>query len=111
MDLFTFGHNEGEVRHMKRRWIPALLTGVAAGMTAALLLFLSGGTAAPDAMYRLAELDGQVAVYAAGDAGAPARLTPIRVRLLPAEDRLRLREGIPARDRRELAMLLEDLGS
>ena len=51
------------------------------------------------------------ALSACGDAGAPARLTPIRVRLLPAEDRLRLREGIPARDRRELAMLLEDLGS
>ena len=96
---------------MKRRWIPALLSVAAAGMAAALLLFLSGGTAAPDPMYRLAELDGRVAVYTAGEAGALARLTPIRVRLLPSEDRLRLREGIPARDGRELAILLEDLGS
>ena len=111
MDPFIFGHTDREVIGMKKRWIPALLAGAAAGLAAAVLLFLTGGPAVPGAMYRLAELDGRVAVYAAGDAGALTRLTPIRVRLLPAEDRLRLREGIPARDGRELAMLLEDLGS
>ena len=68
-------------------------------------------SAAPEETYRLAERDGVVAVFSPAGAQTPQEITDIRVRLLPAADRERLRTGIPAGDPRELAMLLEDLGS
>lgn len=61
--------------------------------------------------YRLAERDGVVAVFSSSGAEEPEEITDIRVSLLPAADRERLQTGIPALDQRELAKLLEDLGS
>ena len=95
---------------MKRRWIP-LLGGAGAVLTAAALLLALGGRTEPAAEYRLADYGGRVAVYGPGESETPRRVTAIRVQLLPAADRVQLREGIPAKDGRELAMLLEDLGS
>ena len=59
----------------------------------------------------LAERDGVVAVFSPAGSEQPREITDIRVALLPAADRERLQAGILAGDRRELAMLLEDLGS
>ena len=61
--------------------------------------------------FRLAERDGVVAVFSPAGSELPREITDIRVALLPAADRERLQAGILAGDRRELAMLLEDLGS
>ena len=66
---------------------------------------------ASEEAYRLAERDGVVAVFSPAGAAEPREITDIRVELLPSADRERLRSGIPAGDPRELAMLLEDLGS
>ena len=93
---------------MRKRWISLLGGG---GVLLAAALLLPGRRTPPPAEYRLADYGGRVAVYGPGESGAPRRVTPICVQLLPAADRAQLREGIPARDGRELAMLLEDLGS
>ena len=97
---------------MKRGRLIPLLGGVGAGLIAVAALLLMGGkTHSPVETYRLADYGGRVAVYGPGESALPGRITSIHVQLLPAADRAQLREGIPARDGRELAMLLEALGS
>ena len=95
----------------KGRWL-FLLGGAGAGLavTAALLLGVGNLRTTPE-LYRLADYGGRVAVYGPGGSALPGKITAIHVQLLPAADRAQLRNGIPARDRREVAMLLEDLGS
>lgn len=61
--------------------------------------------------YVLGEYGGRVAVYCPAEGSAPRRVTDIPVELLPRPDREQLRDGIAVGDGRELAMLLEDLGS
>ena len=62
-----------------------------------------------DEPYVLRDYQGCVAVYEQN--GAPSRVTEIEVRSLPRTDREALLRGIRVQDRRELSMLLEDLGS
>jgi hypothetical protein len=63
----------------------------------------------PEALYRLAEYDGRLAVFRAGSGSGPILVTSVRTALLPSADRTGLAEGIAAADDRELARLLEDL--
>ena len=64
-----------------------------------------------EAAYLLRSRDGLVAVYEGENRRRPAELTDIEVALLRRADRAMLDRGIPAADREELLMLLEDLGS
>ena len=99
---------------MKRGTLHAVFLGAASALTAAgaaLLLLGSRPAATGGEKYRLGDYGGRVAVYCPGEGTLPREITAIPVQLLPAADRAQLREGIPARDGRELAMLLEDLGS
>ena len=63
--------------------------------------------------YLLCDKGGQVAVYLCDAEGKPEtllQLTGIYVNLLPESDVLRIKRGIPVYSRRELDLLLEDLG-
>ena len=63
--------------------------------------------------YLLCDKGGQVAVYLCDAEGKPEtllQLTGIYVNLLPESDALRIKRGIPVYSRRELDLLLEDLG-
>ncbi len=82
--------------------------GAALGMAA---IFSRLTSHSAPAAYRVGEYGGLLAVFDSAEGAMPREVTDIRVEHLPSEDRVRLREGIPVRDDRELAMLLEDFGS
>lgn len=63
------------------------------------------------AAYLLRSRDGFVAVYEGEDRRRPAEVTDIEISLLRRADRAMLDKGIPAADREQMLMLLEDLGS
>ena len=63
--------------------------------------------------YLLQDSGGRVAVYrcrADGTAGELITVTGIYTNLLPENDALRIKRGIPIRSQQELDLLLEDLG-
>lgn len=64
------------------------------------------------AAYTVRDKGGRVAVYAADPAGGEREqaVYDIYVNLLPEQDVLRLRQGIPVADEAALQRLLEDLG-
>lgn len=61
--------------------------------------------------YVLREQDGFVAIFQEGFGDEPAVVTDIEAKTLRQVDRELLRLGIPVKNREELMMLLEDLGS
>lgn len=61
--------------------------------------------------YLLGNYHGCVAVYGPEGRSLPQQVTDIEIALLPRADRHNLDEGILVGSRRELVMLLEDLGS
>lgn len=61
--------------------------------------------------YLLGEYEGYVAVWYPAQASIPAMITDISARDLPLQDRVELREGIPAADRDEVMRLLEDFAA
>lgn len=61
--------------------------------------------------YLLGNYHGCVAVYGPEGSSLPQQVTDIEIALLPRADRNNLDEGILVESRRELVMLLEDLGS
>ena len=63
------------------------------------------------AAYFLREQDGYVAVFSGQRTREPLRVTEIETGRLRKTDRQLLQQGIPAGDRSELLLLLEDLGS
>ena len=63
-----------------------------------------------DAEFIQREIDGCVAVFAAGER-RPLTMTEIAVRSLREADRALLNAGLPCADRDEVLTLLEDLGS
>ena len=67
------------------------------------------GRQAPEPAWRVGDAGGRVAVWRVGSA-EPERITDIYTHLLPAEDVLRLQQGIPVQDEERLERLLEDLG-
>lgn len=63
--------------------------------------------------YLLCDEGGMVAVYACGPDGSPAlrvEQTEIYVNLLPEDDALRIKQGLPVTGEAALRQLLEDLG-
>ena len=61
--------------------------------------------------YLLRSRDGLVAVYEGENRRVPAVITDIELATLRRADRAMLDRGIPAADREQMLMLLEDLGS
>lgn len=66
---------------------------------------------AEDAQFFLKSSGGYVAVYEDERYRSPLTVTGIETSCLRGADRAMLEEGIPVSDRRELLLLLEDLGS
>ena len=64
-----------------------------------------------DAAYLLREYGGYIGVYYPSTAERPTTVTGIRVRDLPAADRLALAEGVGAADYAAVVQLLEDYGA
>ena len=61
--------------------------------------------------YVLAESDGMIAVFRAGNAREPIAVTDIELGSLRKADRDKILSGLPAAGEKELQELLEDLGS
>jgi len=94
-----------------KKGIPAIFCGCL-GMALGLAMAFSLLTRhAEPAAYLVGEYGGCLAVFDAAAGETPREVTDVRVEHLPSADRLQLREGISVRDEKELAMLLEDLGS
>jgi len=74
-------------------------------------LYADFQTRSERAAYILRQRDGRIVVFTAGKERSPERTTDIEVEGLRHADRALLEKGIPAADRRELLLLLEDLGS
>ena len=66
---------------------------------------------ADGAEFYLRDNDGYVAVFAGAKDRQPVTVTGIELSCLRSADRAMVEEGIPVADRRELLLLLEDLGS
>ena len=64
-----------------------------------------------DAAYLLRAYDGYIGIYYPSTAERPTTVTGIRVRDLPAADRLALSEGVGAADYAAVLQLLEDYGA
>ena len=64
-----------------------------------------------EAAFLLRSRDGRIAVYEGGERRKPTLLTDIEISQLRQADRALLEKGIPAEDREQMLMLLEDLGS
>ena len=67
--------------------------------------------ASASAEYYLRDYDGVIAVFRSADAARPIEKTQIETGTLNDVDRELLRRGIPAENRQELLMLLEDFSS
>lgn len=67
--------------------------------------------ASVSAEYYLRDYDGVIAVFKSADAARPIETTEIETETLNDVDRELLRRGIPAENRQELLMLLEDFSS
>ena len=93
---------------MKRRGIRTACALLAAVFAAA---FTAARAASPrETAYRIAEYEGRLAVFDP-DSGRMRSVTAVYVDTLPRADREALADGISVRGERELAELLEDLGS
>lgn len=64
-----------------------------------------------DAEYYLRDCSGYVAVFKGERSNTPIEITEIETETLNNVDRQLLKDGIPAENKNELLMLLEDLGS
>ncbi len=64
-----------------------------------------------DAEYYLRDCSGYVAVFKGESTDTPIEITDIETQTLNNVDRRLLADGIPAEDKNELLMLLEDLSS
>ena len=64
-----------------------------------------------DAEYYLRDCSGYVAVFKGEKSNTPIEITEIETETLNDVDRQLLKDGIPAENKNELLMLLEDLGS
>ena len=67
-------------------------------------------TGEENAQYQLKACDGYVAVYGGRGGGKPM-MTDIELSALASADRAMIELGIPVKNREELLLLLEDLGS
>ena len=63
------------------------------------------------AQFFLKDCDGYVAIYKERRDNSPMTVTAIEVSCLRGADRAMIEAGIPVSDRKELLLLLEDLGS
>lgn len=64
-----------------------------------------------NAEYYLRDCSGYVAVFRGADSKTPIKVTDIETETLNTVDRSKLAQGIPAENKNELLMLLEDFSS
>lgn len=65
----------------------------------------------PEGQFVLGEVDGNVAIFSAGNMKKPVTVTDIELGSLRETDRVMIKNGLITADQMEISRLLEDLGS